>query len=156
MKSENIILTNQRNIGCPKMERITVTINDALLEKFDELIELKGYANRSEGVRDAVRQMLADQQIAADEDSKCVGCVVYMYSHKERALSSRLIEAQHHYHDIPTATLHLHIDADNCVEATVLNGAVRDVRKLADHITSQTGVKHGRLHLIPIDSDARC
>ena len=135
------------------MERITVTIDDGLLEKFDELIELKGYANRSEGIRDAVRQMLADQQITADEDAECVGCVVYMYNHKERALSSRLIEAQHHHHDIPTATLHLHIDAENCVEATVLNGTVRDVRSLADQITSQTGVKHGLLHLIPIDED---
>jgi len=136
------------------MERITVTIDDELLEEFDGLIELKGYSNRSEGIRDAVRKMVAEQQIASDENAKCVGCVVYMYNHKERTLSSRLVEAQHHHHDIPTATLHLHIDADNCVEATVLNGTVREVRKLADKITSQTGVKHGRLHLIPIDTDA--
>lgn len=135
------------------MERITVTIDDGLLEKFDELIELKGYTNRSEGIRDAVRQMLADQQVASDEDARCVGCAVYMYNHKERALSSRLIEAQHDHHDIPAATLHLHIDTENCVEATVLNGTVRDVRNLADQITSQTGVKHGRLHLIPIDEE---
>lgn len=136
------------------MERITITIDNDLLAQFDELIALKGYANRSEGVRDAVRQMLADQQIASDEDAKCVGCVVYMYNHKERALSSRLIETQHQHHDIPTATLHLHIDAENCVEATVLNGKVHDVRKMADQITSQTGVKHGRLHLIPTEGDS--
>lgn len=135
------------------MERITVTIDDDLLEQFDALIELKNYSNRSEGIRDAIRLMLADQKISAGENTKCVGCVVYMYNHKERALSSRLVEAQHHHHDIPTATLHLHIDADNCVEATVLNGSVHEVRSLADQITSQTGVKHGRLHLIPIDTD---
>ena len=134
------------------MERVTVTIDDDLLERFDELIEVMGYANRSEGIRDAVRQMLADKQITANEDLNCVGCVIYMYSHKERALSSRLVEAQHHHHDVPTATLHLHIDADTCVEATVVKGAVRDVRTLADHIIAQTGVRHGRLHLIPIDT----
>lgn len=132
------------------MERVTVTIDSELLREFDELVDRKGYTNRSEGIRDAVRQMLADQKIETDGDAKCVGCVVYMYNHNERALSSRLVETQHHHHDISAATLHLHVDADNCVEATVLNGTVRDVQNMADHITSQTGVKHGRLHLIPI------
>ena len=137
------------------MERITITIDDDLLEKFDKLIQLKGYSNRSEGIRDAVRDLLADQQITANEEATCVGCVVYMYNHKERALSSRLVETQHHNHDVPTATLHLHVDAENCLEATVLNGTIRQVRKLADQITSQTGVKHGRLHLIPLDYGAK-
>ncbi|PLX43583.1 MAG: nickel-responsive transcriptional regulator NikR [Hyphomicrobiales bacterium] len=136
------------------MERITITIDDDLLEKFDQLMELKGYANRSEGIRDAMRQMLADQQLDSDAHAHCVGCVVYMYNHKERALSSRLVETQHQHHHIPAATLHLHVDAENCVEATILSGAVHEVRMLADQITAQTGVKHGRLHLIPTDQDA--
>jgi CopG family nickel-responsive transcriptional regulator len=135
------------------MQRITVTIEDDLLDRFDGLIAAKGYANRSEGVRDAVRRMLADQTIESDEAAPCVGCVVYTYNHTERSLAARLIEAQHHHHDIPTATLHLHIDPQNCVEATVLKGAVRDVRRLADHIMSETGVKHGRLHMIPVADD---
>jgi CopG family transcriptional regulator, nickel-responsive regulator len=132
------------------MERVTITLEGELLEKFDQLIESKGYTNRSEGVRDAIRTLLAEQEIAESEEAKCVGCVVYMYNHKERTLSSRLIEAQHHHHDVPAATLHLHIDADNCLETTILNGSVRQVREMANEITSQTGVKHGWLHLIPI------
>ncbi|WP_460021123.1 nickel-responsive transcriptional regulator NikR [Magnetospira thiophila] len=135
------------------MERITVTIDDELLEKFDELMELKGYSNRSEGIRDAVRKMLAEQRIAVKEEAKCVGCVVYMYNHKERTLSSRLVEAQHHHHDIPTATLHLHVDKENCVEATVLNGTIEEVRNMANQIIAQTGVKHGYLHLIPLEDE---
>jgi CopG family transcriptional regulator, nickel-responsive regulator len=148
-----IILLRKRNIGLPNMERITVTIDNDLLENFDKLIKSKGYANRSEGIRDAVRQMLSDQEMASDEDANCVGCVVYAYNHHERALSSRLVEVQHHHHEVQRATLHLHIDRENCVEATVLNGSIRDVKRQADQITSQTGVKHGRLHLIPIDKN---
>lgn len=135
------------------MERITVTIDSDLLAQFDALMDAKGYTNRSEGIRDAVRQMLADQRVASDDEAACVGCVVYVYNHHERALSSRLVEAQHRHHDIPAATLHLHVDAENCLEATVLKGAVKEVRHMADQITSQTGVKHGRLHLIPMGSD---
>lgn len=89
-----------------------VSTRDDLLKEFDRLIEMKGYANRSEGVRDAVRQMLAGQRIAENEDVRSLGCVVYMYNHMERALSFRLVETRHHHHDIQTATMHLHIDAE--------------------------------------------
>jgi len=133
------------------MERITISIDEGLLQDFDRYIETKGYSNRSEGMRDAVRQLLAAEQVEKKQDAKCVGCVVYLYDHSERALSSRLVEAQHHHHEIPAATLHLHLDAVNCLEATVLRGTVAQVRNMADQITSQTGVKHGRLHIIPVD-----
>lgn len=136
------------------MERVTITIDGDLLDSLDGYIERKGYANRSEGIRDAIRNLLADERVAAAEDASCVGCVTYVYNHKQRALSSRLVETQHHHHDVPAATLHLHIDADNCLEATVLHGTVHDVRHMADQITSQTGVKHGRLHIIPIEKES--
>jgi CopG family nickel-responsive transcriptional regulator len=132
------------------MERITITIDDDLLADFDKLIEMKGYTNRSEGIRDAMRHLVKDQQIVENQDAACVGCVVYMYNHKERTLSTRLMETQHHHHNIPTATLHLHVDPENCLEATVLHGSVHQVRHLADQITSQTGVKYGKLHVIPL------
>lgn len=134
------------------MQRITISIDDPLLQDFDRYVETKGYTNRSEGMRDAVRQLLSVEQIEQDQDGKCVGCVTYVYKHSERALSSKLVETQHHHHDIPAATLHLHLDADNCLEATVLRGTVAQVRNMADQITSQIGVKYGRLHIIPVDS----
>jgi len=131
------------------MERITISIDDDLMAQFDEYIEVKGYKNRSEGIRDAVRHLLAHERLEADEETECVGCVSYVYDHRERMLSSKLVEAQHHHHDIPQATLHLHVDESNCLEATVLHGSIREVRHLANHITSQTGVKHGHLNIIP-------
>ncbi len=133
------------------MERITITIDEALLAQFDSQLEAKGYANRSEGLRDAVRHWLAVEQVSTSQNAPCVGCVVYVYNHKERTLSSRLVETQHKHHDIPAATLHLHIDPENCLEATVLSGSVAEVRSLADQITSETGVRHGSLHIIPLD-----
>ena len=134
-------------------ERITISLEASLLDQFDRFLEEKGYGNRSEGIRDAVRQLLAQNRVEASESAPCVGCVTYVYNHHERQLSSRLMEAQHHHHEIPAATLHLHIDKDNCLEATVLRGSVAEVRHVANHITSQTGVKNGQLHIIPVDAD---
>lgn len=133
------------------MERVTISLDEDLLAEFDDYLRAKNYKNRSEGIRDAIRNLTADDLIKADDESPCVGCVVYVYNHQERNLSSRLVEAQHHHHHIPAATLHLHIDSENCLEATVLNGKVSEVRALANQIISQTGVRHGHLQLIPVD-----
>ncbi len=132
------------------MERVTISIDDDLLAQFDQYIEGKGYANRSEGVRDAIRALLSDAQVDADENEACVGCVVYVFNHHERSLSSRLVETQHAHGDIPAATLHMHLDKERCLEATVLSGTVKEVRRLADEMTSQVGVKHGHLHVVPM------
>ncbi|MEG3620260.1 nickel-responsive transcriptional regulator NikR [Magnetovibrio sp. PR-2] len=134
-------------------ERVTISLEPELLEQFDLFLDEKGYGNRSEGMRDAVRQLLAQDRVDASEETACVGCVTYVYDHRERQLSNRLMEAQHHHHNIPAATLHLHIDANNCLEATVLNGTVKEVRHVANHITSQTGVKNGHLHIIPVEPE---
>ena len=142
---------SERPYGGNTMNRVTISIDDELMEQFDRYVELKGYTNRSEGIRDAVRHLLALEQISSSQDAQCAGCIVYVYDHRERALSTRLVETQHHHHDIPAATLHLHLDSATCLEATVLRGTVAEVRALADRITSQTGVKHGRLHIIPLD-----
>lgn len=138
----------------PTMERITITIGDDLLESFDRLIEDKGYANRSEGIRDAIRNMLAGETVSQEDQGECVGCVVYLFNHTERLLSKRLTEAHHHHHEIPAATLHMHVDEENCLEATILKGTVQDVQQLANQITSETGVRHGHLHLIPLEKES--
>jgi len=132
------------------MERITISIADDLLSEFDTYIDAKGYANRSEGMRDAIRHMLAHEFETEAAIENCVGCVSYVYNHKERLLSSKLIEAQHHHHEIPAATLHLHIDPEHCMEATILSGTGQQVKDMANEIISQTGVQYGNLHVIPL------
>lgn len=134
------------------MERITISLDDDLMQKFDQYIQEKGYSNRSEGFRDAIRHLLSHSERLEPEDAECMGCVSYVYDHKERMLASKLVETHHNHHSVPAATMHLHIDENTCLETTVLRGKMTEVRNLADQITSQTGVKNGHLHLIPIKS----
>ncbi|WP_025899256.1 nickel-responsive transcriptional regulator NikR [Sneathiella glossodoripedis] len=132
------------------MERITITVEDDLLAEFDQYLSRRNYANRSEGIRDALRHMLSHARDDNADDQQCVGCLSYVYNHQERALSSKLVEKHHSHPDIPAATLHLHIDAEHCMEATILKGSGRQVQSVADEIMSQTGVEYGRLHIIPV------
>lgn len=135
------------------MQRITITVDDDLLEQFDQFLAAKGYENRSEGFRDVIRDRLARQSVEQNDAGACVACVSYVYNHHERQLSRRLIEAQHEHHDIGVTTLHVHLDHDNCMEVLVLEGPMRPVRVFADTLAAEEGVRNANVHLVPVHSD---
>ncbi|WP_058910920.1 nickel-responsive transcriptional regulator NikR [Entomohabitans teleogrylli] len=131
------------------MQRLTISIDDQLAQQFDELMRRKGYANRSEAFRDMLRRELGEMARENDKSAECVGVLSYIYDHHERQLSSRLAEMQHHHHGLTVSTMHAHLSHDECVETLILNGATDEVEALAESVISQTGVRHGRLNLIP-------
>ena len=104
------------------MQRVTITLDDDLMDELDRMIVEHGYQNRSEAIRDFTR---AGMQQAAQEMGKsgnCVAALVYVYDHAARDLSRRLVENYHGHHDLSMATLHVHLDDDNCMEVTALRG----------------------------------
>ena len=132
------------------MQRITITLDDDLIDELDRMIAEHGYQNRSEAIRDFAR---AGMQQAAQEKGKsgeCVAALVYVYDHAARNLSRRLVENYHSHHDLSLATLHVHLDNDNCMEVTTFRGSGSEIQHFADHIIAERGVKYGRLVLIPI------
>ncbi len=124
--------------------RFGISIDDKLLESFDQLIEEKGYMNRSEAIRDLIRGALVEQKWEAG-DAETVGTVTLVYNHHVRDLSDKLTEQQHAHHDQVISALHVHLDAHNCLEVLVLRGKARDVKKIADELIGVKGVKHGKL-----------
>ncbi len=131
------------------MQRITITLDDDLMNELDALIAERGYQNRSEAIRDLTR---AGMQQSAQEQGKsgdCVAALVYVYDHAQRDLSRRLVDTYHHHHDLSLATLHVHLDDDNCMEVTALRGPGKDVQHFADHIIAERGVKYGRVVMMP-------
>ena len=134
------------------MQRITITLDDDLMDELDAMIVEHGYQNRSEAIRDFAR---AGMQQAAQEKGKsgeCVAALVYVYDHAARDLSRRLVENYHGHHDLSLATLHVHLDDDHCMEVTALRGPGADVQHFADHIIAERGVKYGRVVMIPTET----
>ena len=134
------------------MRRLTISVDDELADEFDRLVERKGYLNRSEAFRDLVRRELGDARLATGKSQWCVATVSYMYDHHERQLSNRLTQLQHDHHDVAIATQHIHLDHDNCLETVILKGRIDEVRACADSIIAQTGVRHGNIHLVPVEA----
>ena len=130
------------------MQRITITIDDDLLESVDALMQRRFYASRSEALRDMVREAEAREAVGQG-DAPCVGVLSYVYDHETRALAQRLIAAFHGHHDVTVVSMHVHLDHQSCLEVAVLKGRVAALRELADQVTTQRGVRHASLHLVP-------
>lgn len=124
--------------------RFGISIDDELLDRFDALVAEKGYVNRSEAIRDLIRDALVEQAWEAG-DEETVGTVTLVYDHHVRDLSDRLTEQQHHHHHEIVSALHIHLDAHNCLEVLVVRGRAGVVKKIADELIGVKGVKHGKL-----------
>ena len=127
----------------PKVVRFSVSADERLVEQFDGLIGEQGYVNRSEAVRDLMRNALVERQweLGAGE---AVGTVTLVYDHHSRDLSDKLTEHQHSHHHSIVSTLHIHLDAHHCLEVVVLRGETGDIGRLAAELIGTKGVKHGR------------
>jgi len=136
------------------MQRITLSIDDDLARSLDNHMKKHRYASRSEALRDILREVQARERLEespspAYSDRFCVATVAYVYDHHTRDLGRRLTQAQHKHHDLQVATLHVDLDHESCLEVAVLRGPTDAVRELASETTSQRGVRHGHLHLVP-------
>ncbi|WP_394780939.1 nickel-responsive transcriptional regulator NikR [Undibacterium sp.] len=133
------------------MRRLTISVDDDLADAFDQMVERKGYLNRSEAFRDLVRKQLDETDLEEGKAKWCMATVSYVYDHHERQLANRLTQMQHEHHELAVTSQHVHLDHDNCLETVVLKGRLADVRACADAIISQTGVRHGNVHIVPVE-----
>ncbi len=131
------------------MERITITIDDDLLGTIDDIVRDRKYPSRSEAIRELVREAASREHGSAGR-APCVATLTYVFDHATRELSQRLTDQQHDHHNLGVATTHVHVDHDSCLEVTILRGPIDKVRELADTLTTQRGVRHASLHIIPI------
>ncbi len=136
------------------MQRVTITIDDDLMDELDQLIAVQGYQNRSEAIRDLARAGLRQMVRGAASGRPCIAALVYVYDHQTRELAKRLTNTYHDHHDLSISTLHVHLDHDKCMEVTVLKGGVGEVRHFADHVIAERGVRHGQLVILPDDTEA--
>jgi len=133
------------------MDRFTISLEESLADAFDELIKDRGYANRSEAVRDILRKHLQQSAEKRDTRGSCVASLSYVYNHHERELAERLTSLQHAHHELTVSTMHAHLDHDQCIEAVLLKGPVKRVREFADALVAERGVRHGVLNLISVE-----
>lgn len=131
------------------MQRITVSLDDEIVEMIDRFMARRGATNRSEALRDMVRAAMAAEADDLPAETPCTAALTYVYDHEKRDLARKVTTAHHHRHDLSVATLHVHLDAGTCLEVAILKGPVGEVRALSDEVTTARGVRHGTLQILP-------
>jgi CopG family nickel-responsive transcriptional regulator len=126
----------------PDLTRISISLEENLLESFDKLITAKGYQTRSEAIRDLIRDLLIRQE-ARNQKAEQVAVVTMVFDHHARELASKLIDKQHHHHNLVVSSLHVHLGERHCLEVSVLRGPGHEVTHLGEELLATKGVLHG-------------
>jgi CopG family nickel-responsive transcriptional regulator len=125
--------------------RFGVSLEKELLEKFDILIKEKKYPNRSEAIRDLIRENLVKREWV--EGKEVAGAITLVFDHHKRDLVNSLTDIQHDFHTLIISSQHIHLDHDNCLEIIVVRGKPTEARELADKLRAAKGVKYGSLSI---------
>jgi CopG family nickel-responsive transcriptional regulator len=125
------------------VKRFSISLDEELVQIFDRHISNKGYNNRSEAIRDLIREHLVEEEWA-DDSAETTGVAIIVYDHHQMELSQKLAHHQHQDYTSIVSNLHIHQDEYNCLEVIVLRGQARKIREIANTLISMRGVKHGR------------
>lgn len=136
------------------MQRLTISLDDAMAEQIDAFMAKNGYSNRSEAMRDLVRDALVRSATVGVTTRHCVAAVSYVYDYDGRDLAVRLERAQHEHHDITISSMRTRLDHRHCMEVTLFRGETGAVRTLAEKMIAEKGVRFGQINLVPIRSDS--
>jgi CopG family nickel-responsive transcriptional regulator len=136
-----------------KLARFGVSLDQKLLQTFDRHIQRRHYTNRSEALRDLVRDTLVAEEW--QEDRETVGTITFVYDHHVRDLTNRLTNIQHDLQGLILAGMHVHLDHDHCLEVLVVRGKGSEIKQVADALISVKGVKHGKLAMTTTGKELR-
>ncbi len=123
-----------------ELVRFGVSLEEDLLNKFDRHIKKHKYTNRSEAIRDLIREELVKKEWT--ENKEVTGAITLVYDHHTRELVTKVLDVQHDYHACILSTQHIHLDHHNCFEIIVTKGKSKEIEELYQKIKSIKNVKH--------------
>ncbi|MDD1690567.1 MAG: nickel-responsive transcriptional regulator NikR [Methanoregula sp.] len=133
------------------LSRIGISLPKNLLDRFDEILNYRGYSSRSEGIRDAIRTYITYYKWMSDVKGAREGVITMVYDHEQRNLLSSITEIEHDYHEVIKASLHSHVTHERCLEVILVHGDGSQLKALAEKLMSHKGVESVKLTTIAIE-----
>ncbi len=130
--------------------RVGVAFPPDLLKDFDEIIDKMGYESRSKAIQDAVRLFASERKHLLEVEGCQAGIIMLLYNHETKGLERLLTHLQHHFADIISATMHIHLNEEDCLEAIAIKGKASRIRELSNELSSKRGVKLMKTVAIPL------
>jgi CopG family transcriptional regulator, nickel-responsive regulator len=133
------------------LSRIGISLPKNLLDRFDEILNYRGYSSRSEGIRDAIRTYITYYKWMADVKGEREGVITMVYDHDQRNLLNTITDIEHEHHDVIKASLHSHVTHDRCLEVILVHGDGTQLKALAERLMAQKGIESVKLTTIALE-----
>jgi CopG family nickel-responsive transcriptional regulator len=123
-----------------ELVRVSFTIERELYDQLEAMLGAMPGANRSEFIRDLIRERIVHDAWKNNEEA--VGTITLVFDHDTRDLAHKLTHLQHHHHDAILATTHVHLTEDLCAEMIMIRGRAAEIEALANDLRRHKGVLH--------------
>lgn len=130
----------------PKLARFSVSLPADLLDELDAMVARRKFPSRSHAIAEMARDQLLEHSREIGTKSMA-GTISLVYDYRKRNLQRKLADIQHENYLMVVASMHVHLEHHHYLEVLLVQGAARDLRRLADTLAGTKGVKHARLHL---------
>lgn len=134
------------------MQRITISLEETLGDELDQMASERGYASRSEAMRDLVRDGLERWRSEAQPAAYCVANLSYIVDRRIRALPTRLADMQHAHHDLVAASTAVRLDHYHSLETLILRGSGAAVAAFANQVRSERGIRFGAINMLQVSA----
>lgn len=136
------------------LTRFGVSIPTDLIRSFDEFVRRKEYHNRSEAIRDLIREKLVEETWKEEGGrTEVAGTITYVYDHHKRELVDSIIDIQHDFSGHVIASQHVHLNHTNCLEVAIVRGYPDALNDLSNKLKALKGIKHCQMTMTTTGSD---
>ena len=132
------------------LSRVSISLPTDLLSKFDESMVKTGYTDRSKALQSAMHYLVDEYTWKSDDKADGAGAIVMLYNNHIYNQDKKSVHVQHKYADIISASIHLHLANDNCLETIMVKGSIKRIRDLAKHISENRGIKSLKVNFVSV------
>jgi len=133
-----------------RVTRFGVSVPSELLREFDEFIRQMGFKDRSKAIQVAMRNLISDYKWMQEVPGESAGAIILLFDHTVSGLEDAITHVQHHYTDVISSTMHIHLDEQNCLEIVALRGDSKRIRELAKEFAKIRGIKQIRVTVVSV------
>ncbi len=123
-----------------KLVRFSITVPENLLNEFESNFPDSNNSNRSEHIRDLMRQRVVSERWKSG-NKKIFATLTIVYDHHTPELVRNLTAVQHDNGNVILCSTHVHINHTTCLECVITKGNAQDINSFIQDLQEIKGIK---------------
>lgn len=128
------------------MPIVSISIPEKLLENLEESLQERGFASRSEIIRQAIRDFIMERKDLKKLEGEVIATITIVY--EKITKKSKMLDVQHQFGELISTFLHAHVDSSNCLEVMVVRGEAVTIQYLIDSLKSNEMIQQVKVALL--------